>query len=59
MRIILTTGDVFDGYEPPRDTMEVIVTDDRPVDTGLLDAHGNKLYREPTRRPIGFRMASE
>lgn len=25
-----------------------------PVYTGLLDAHGAKLFRQPERQPIGF-----
>ena len=33
---------------------QVIVEDDAPVDTGLLDANGNKLWRVVHRLPCGF-----
>lgn len=51
------------GYDP--DSMEawddahgitVFDPDDAPVETGLLDANGNPLYRINDRRPIGFRV---
>jgi len=32
----------------------VFCDDDRPVDTGLFDAHGVRLYRFPDKHPIGF-----
>lgn len=32
----------------------IVVSDDSPQDTGLLDAAGNKLYRLYERDPIGF-----
>lgn len=34
----------------------VFEADDGPQETGLLDAHGNPLYRLVERRPIGFRV---
>jgi hypothetical protein len=27
-----------------------------PIDTGLLDVNGVKIYRVPTRQPIGFKL---
>jgi len=35
-------------------TRTVILEDDGPVKTGLLDANGTPLYRMPNRIPIGF-----
>lgn len=33
---------------------EVVVVDERPVDTGLLDASGTPLYRVRATVPFGF-----
>jgi hypothetical protein len=33
---------------------DVLVEDDRPQPTGLLDARGEPLYRRPERHPLGF-----
>jgi hypothetical protein len=33
---------------------DVIVEDERVVDSGLLNADGEKLYRQPDRVPFGF-----
>jgi len=33
----------------------VHVKDDEPIDSGLLDAQGNRLYRFPEKLPMGFR----
>lgn len=33
---------------------EVIVDDDWPTDTGLVDHMGNSIYRESVREPAGF-----
>jgi hypothetical protein len=41
--------------DPVLPELQVYEPEDGPVDTGLLDAHGVKLYRRPTPRfPIGF-----
>jgi hypothetical protein len=32
----------------------VFEPDDSPMDTGLLDSHGNPLYAVYSRQPIGF-----
>lgn len=36
------------------DSATVYEQDDDPIDSGLLDQYGNRLYRIPTRRKIGF-----
>lgn len=43
-----------DYYESSPNSMQVIVPDDEPVDTGLLSGDGLKLYRLNERAPIGF-----
>jgi hypothetical protein len=43
-----------DVWGNPRDGIDVIVTDDRTVDTGLLDQHGNRITRRSARVPLGF-----
>lgn len=50
-RAWITEDDVVMGDRP---SCVVHETDDEPMDTGLLDAHGVALYRVPTRHPIGF-----
>jgi hypothetical protein len=42
----------FDERQP-RPTIDVTEPDEKLIDTGLLDASGNTLYR--VRRPVGFR----
>jgi hypothetical protein len=42
-------------WEPAAAHIDVLVTDDKPEDTGLLDQFGERLYRLPEREPIGFR----
>ena len=42
--------------ETPERMHLVVFEDHDPVDTGLLDAFGNYLYRLPEREPIGFQM---
>lgn len=37
-----------------RPTMTVFENSDAPVDTGLVDASGARLYRVDERQPIGF-----
>ena len=41
------------------DRVIVHETLDDPQPTGLLDAHGNELFRMPEKRPIGFRVLKE
>lgn len=43
-----------ESWQEPKTSITVIEEDDRPQDTGLLDADGNRLYRVKERRPIGF-----
>lgn len=51
----LGAGPRADWEEPVLPELQVYEPEDGPVDTGLLDAHGVKLYRRPTPRfPIGF-----
>lgn len=38
-----------------RPTLTVWESDPAPIDTGLLDASGTRLYRTPDRQPMGFR----
>ena len=33
---------------------QVIVSDDAPIDSGLLDVSGNRLFRVAARIPLGF-----
>lgn len=33
---------------------QVIVSDDTPIDSGLLDVSGNRLFRVEDRIPLGF-----
>jgi hypothetical protein len=40
-----------------RPTCEVFESDPSPVDTGLLDPHGVKLFRIQDRVPLGFHVA--
>lgn len=46
---------VEDAYWPePPVRMEVIIEQDAPVDTGLVDEFGTTIYRVPERRRVGF-----
>ena len=40
-------------------TITIVEADHEPQETGLLDSHGNPLYRVPKRRPIGFRLKAK
>lgn len=54
IRYLVEAGD--DWFEPASQTISVICADDdRPVDTGLVNAQGHALYRLPEKHPIGFR----
>ena len=41
-------------YESESRKIDVLVPDDQPEATGLLDADGNMLYRVVRRGPLGF-----
>jgi len=41
------------------DRVQVFETSYDPQPTGLLDAHGNELFRLTEKRPIGFRALKE
>jgi hypothetical protein len=41
------------------DRVEVLETSYDPQPTGLLDVHGNELFRVTEKRPIGFRVLNE
>ena len=41
------------------DRVTVHETSDEPQPTGLLDAHGNELFRMTEKQPIGFRVLKE
>ena len=45
-------GDDF--WKIDRTSIDVIVSEKGPRHTGLLDQHGNCLYRLPPERPAGF-----
>ena len=42
-----------------RQTLTVIEDEPRQAETGLLDHHGNKLCRNDTKDPIGFKWRGE
>ena len=44
------------GYYDDRSSIEVFESGNRPVDTGLLDVHGDRIFRAIERQPIGFRV---
>ena len=48
-------ADWWDDPEHRPHTMNVICEDDTPIDTGLLDSAGVKIYRVPGREKMGFR----
>ena len=41
------------------DRVQVLEATDFPSPTGLLDAHGNELFRIAEKHPIGFRPLKE
>ena len=41
------------------DQVQVLETSYDPQPTGLLDVHGNELFRVTEKRPIGFRVLKE
>lgn len=43
-----------DYWRLDRSSIDVIVSERGPRQTGLLDQHGNYLYRLPAERPAGF-----
>ena len=44
-----------DHYRDGSRSMDVLVDDDRPHDTGLVTAQGVPIYRVTQRGPVGFR----
>lgn len=48
----IAAGD--DWYPETRETVTVIVEDDKPTDTGLIDQHGVPIYRVPNRERCGY-----
>lgn len=43
-----------DWYPEMRETVDVIIEDALPRDTGLVDQHGVTIYRMPLRERCGF-----
>lgn len=43
-----------DFWPDPDGRIDVIVEDDLPRPTGVLDKHGNELFEIPLKRRIGF-----
>lgn len=41
-------------YPENRERLDVIVVEDSPVDTGLVDHHGVPIMRITSRAPVGF-----
>jgi hypothetical protein len=39
-------------------TCTVHEAEQEPIDTGLLDAHGTKIFRIPSKNPVGFALGS-
>lgn len=37
-----------------RETLDVIVEDGQPIDTGLVNEHGDKIMCVPAAHPVGF-----
>lgn len=37
-----------------RETMTVLIDDEAPVPTGLVDQWGTPIYRKPVRHKVGF-----
>jgi len=46
--------DLDDFYARGRETLDAIAEEDAPQATGLLDQHGNKLYRTRDKISFGF-----
>ena len=42
------------GYSDSRETMDVTLTEEAPVDTGLVDQFGVPIVRLPDKRRVGF-----
>ena len=49
---------MWDDDGPALTGQTVIVESDEPLDTGLVDHTGTKIYRVAGRLPIGFRIKS-
>ena len=49
----------YDEYWQERPSCTVMEEDRSPVDTGLLDANGTKLWRVEDREPMGLRLAAK
>ena len=47
-------ADWLEDAPEPVLSFDVIVSDDEPVNTGLLDAHGTPIYRTPDKIKMGF-----
>lgn len=48
-------ADDIDNYRlPTGGSMQVFTEDAQPVDTGIVEAAGIKIYRVPDKNPIGF-----
>lgn len=45
----------WDDHQERLVGQSVIVEDDQPVDTGLVDVTGTRIYRASDRIPVGFR----
>lgn len=46
----------YDESAPPI-AFDVLESDRGPVDTGLLDANGVKIFRNPERHVVGFNLS--
>lgn len=47
----------FDDYGTASIAFDVLESDRGPVDTGLLDANGIKIFRNPERHVVGFNLS--
>ncbi len=52
-RANIATDDIWTPDDRP--TLSVIVEDREPLDTGLVDAGGVRIFRVSERAPMGFR----
>ncbi len=43
-----------DWWAEPRERLDVIVTDESPINTGLVDQYENPIMRTVQRGPLGF-----
>ena len=48
----IDTGDEF--WAEARETIDIIVAEEEPVETGLVDQWGKPIRRYPKRNPVGF-----